>query len=147
MTFTSDTSLHHSKGQPFDSVEEAWFWCVDGMTARNDGARITAGHGNTERPCEPIDIAKVVDRLYRNRNISRDHLRVLKHYGIRHMAPDPRRQREAKAFTLWDEVMMRMEAILERKGIIYPSTDSFHDVHNPDFDIPGFLTEQGFQTP
>ena len=133
----------YNSTSPFDTVEDAWFWCVAGMTARSDGARITAGNADIPRPCEPIDILKVVDRLYRNRNITRDHIRVLKHYGVRTMAPDPRRPKEARSYTLWEEAMMRMETVLERKGIIYPSVDSFHDMPDETFDIPAFLIEQG----
>ena len=48
---------------PFDNVEEAWFWFIAAQAARNDGARFVAGAGLQIRPCEPIDILKVLDGL------------------------------------------------------------------------------------
>lgn len=104
--------------EPFESVEDAWFWCVAAMEAKGDGARTVAGMSLVPRPCEAVDIIKAIDTLYRNRRLMIDHIRVLKHYGVRHMAPDPRRKREARAFTLWDEAMVRLESVLETKGIL-----------------------------
>lgn len=110
--------IKDSEAVPFDSAQEAWFWFVRAQQAKNDGARFAAGLGNTERPCEPIDILRILDRLYRNRLLLRDHLLVLRHYGRRELSPDPRRIKEARAYKLWIEALERMEPILERKGII-----------------------------
>lgn len=106
------------KTVPFESVEEAWFWFIAAQNARNDGARFVSGAGSIPRPCEPLDILKVLDRLHRNRRLIRDHLLVLRHYGRRHMAPDPRRVKEVRAYTIWSEAMERIEEVLERKGIV-----------------------------
>ncbi len=107
-----------SESVPFESAQEAWFWFVEAQEARNDGARITAGLGNCMRPCEPLDILKVLERLYRNRRLLMDHLKVLRHYGRRKMAPDPRRPKEMRADKLWREALERIEPLLERKGIV-----------------------------
>lgn len=103
---------------PFESAVEAWFWFILAQQARNEGARYTAGMSLTPRPCEPSDILKVLDRLYRNRRLLRDHLLVLRHYGRRQMAPDPRRIKEVQAHTLWKEALERIEPALVRKGIV-----------------------------
>jgi hypothetical protein len=103
---------------PFDSAQEAWFWFIQAQEARNDGARFTAGASILPRPCEPMDILKVVDRLYRHRRLVRDHLLVLRHYGRRHLAPDPRRAKEARSHTLWTEGLDRIGSVLESKGIV-----------------------------
>lgn len=103
---------------PFSSPEEAWFWFVQAYDARCSGARVVAGAGDLNRPCEPLDLLQCVDRLYRNRRILIDHVRVLAHYGRRMMAPDPTRSREALAHTLWCEAMSRLEPVLRRKGIV-----------------------------
>ena len=83
--------------QAFDSAEEAWFWFIQAQQARNDGARFTAGNGLIPRPCEPIDILRVLDRLYRHRRLTMEHLLVMRHYGRRQMPPDPRRIKEGRA--------------------------------------------------
>lgn len=104
--------------RPFDSAEEAWFWFIAAQQARADGARFVAGQGDVQRPCEPSDIFQVVNRLYRQRRLVMDHLLVLRHYGRRHMSPDPRRVKEVRAYTLWKEAMNRIEPVLEKKGIV-----------------------------
>ena len=104
--------------QPFSSAEEAWFWFITAQEARLDGARFAAGQGLIARPCEPVDILKVVDQLYRHRRLIRDHLLVLRHYGRRRLPPDERRVKELRAHTLWSEAMDRMEEPLCRKGIV-----------------------------
>lgn len=103
---------------PFRDAEEAWFWFIAAQNARNDGARVVAGAGLYPRPCEPLDILKVLDRLYRGRRLLRDHLLVLKHYGRRYMAPDLRRTKEQRAHKLWTEALERIESVLESKGIV-----------------------------
>lgn len=105
---------------PFSSVEEAWFWFIKAQQARNDGARVTVGQGLVPRPCEPVDILNVLDRLYRNRRLLIDHLKVLRHYGCRMMPPDQSRVKEMRAHTIWQEAMERLEPVLIRKGIVQP---------------------------
>lgn len=109
--------------QPFLSAEEAWFWFVESQEARMDGARFAAGHGLIPRPCEPVDILKVVDQLYRHRRLLRDHLLVLRHYGRRRLPPDERRTKELRAHTLWNQALDRMEEIFLRKGIVKSALD------------------------
>lgn len=103
---------------PFRDAEEAWFWFIAAQAARNDGARFVAGQSLYPRPCEPIDILKVLDGLYRQRRLVRDHLLVLRHYGRRHLPPDNRRAKEVRAFQLWHEALERIGAVLEKKGIV-----------------------------
>lgn len=105
---------------PFENTEEAWFWFIAAQEARNDGARFAAGLGLLPRPCEPLDILKVVDNLYRHRRLLRDHLLVLRHYGRRRLAPDEHRVKEQRAHTLWHEAMERIGVVLENKGIVRP---------------------------
>lgn len=103
---------------PFRCVEEAWFWFIQANKARNEGARIQANMGRLSRPCEPVDILKVIDRLYRNRRLNLDHLHVLRHYGNRMVTPDPSARQERRSYDIWREAMDRMEPILIRKGIV-----------------------------
>lgn len=104
---------------PFIDAQEAWFWFVQAQQARVDGARYTAGMSLTPRPCEPTDILKILDGLYRNRLLMRDHLLVLRHYGRRQLAPDARRVKEAIAHKLWIEAFDKIEPILIRKKIVH----------------------------
>lgn len=103
---------------PFATVEEAWFWFMQAYTARRDGAKIVAGAGVCERPCEPVDILNVLNRLYRGRRLLIEHVRILHHYGVRLMAPDPSRSRESYDHLVWAEAMGRLREALELKGIV-----------------------------
>ncbi len=107
-----------AEGVPFDTIEELWFWFIVAQQARNDGARYVSGAGLVRRPCEPVDILKILDDLYRKRRLLREHLLVLRHYGRRHLAPDPNRPKEVRSYYLWKEALERMRPVLERKGII-----------------------------
>ena len=70
------------------------------------------------RPCEPLDMMREVDRLYRQRKLIRDHLHVLIHYGRRLMAPDPERRLEIRASSLWREALAFLDPVLREKGIV-----------------------------
>lgn len=105
-------------GVPFGSGEEAWFWSVQAHEAKAAGARVVAGQGQVQRPCEPADVIRTVDRLFRRRVLVRDHLHVLVHYGRRLAAPDPERRREQRAHLLWREAFERLDPVLREKGIV-----------------------------
>ena len=110
--------LADADGVPFGSAEEAWFWSVQAQEAKAAGARVQAGRGLVQRPCEPGDVLRAVDRLYRRRLLVRDHLHVLVHYGRRLLPPDPERHREQRAHILWLEAFDRINPVLREKGIV-----------------------------
>ncbi|MFC7476485.1 hypothetical protein ACFQS7_19110 [Dankookia sp. GCM10030260] len=104
--------------KPFRSAEEAWFWTMAALTARRDGARIVSGAGLVQRPCEADDVVKCLDRLYRQRRIDLQHARILRIWGERQQAPDPRYPRERGDSRLWREAMARLDWPLRVKGIV-----------------------------
>ncbi len=110
--------MAHEDIVPFDTAEDAWFWFIAAQEAKNDGAQFVAGAGLYKRPCEPIDILKVLERLYRSRRLTWDHVKVLRHYGVRHMAPDRYRPKEMRAYDLWKQALEYMEDALITKGIV-----------------------------
>ncbi len=120
-TSKNDEILH--AGQPFATVEEAWFWFIVAQQARSDGATVSGGRGATPRPCEPLDIYRTVDRLYRNRRLRWDHMKILAHYGKRREAPDWGRQQEQRAHHLWQEAMRELDIALRRRGIVRGAAD------------------------
>ena len=102
--------------RPFPAVEDAWFWTMAALVARRDGAGLRLQPGWTARPCEPDDVVKCLDRLYRQRRIDLAHARVMRIWGERQMAPDPRRNHgDAR---LWAEAMQRLAWPLIQKGIV-----------------------------
>jgi len=104
--------------QPFRSAEEAWFWTMAALRARRDGARYTANRGRTGRPCEPDDVVRCLDALYRRRRIDLVHARVLRIWGERQSAPNAAYATERCDSRLWREALERLEWPLRVKGIV-----------------------------
>ena len=111
-------ALAQSRTQPFRSAEEAWFWTMAALKARRDGARYTAATGKIARPCEPDDVVRALDVLYRARRIDLVHARILRVWGDRQMAPNPAYATEACDFRLWRAALERLEWPLRVKGIV-----------------------------
>ena len=107
-----------ARTEAFASAEEAWFWTMAALTARRDGARISAGKGSVQRPCELDDIIKCLDRLYRQRRVDLTHARILRIWGERGTPPCPRQPRERGDHRLWREALTRLEWPLRVKGIV-----------------------------
>ncbi len=104
--------------QPFRSAEEAWLWTMGALIARRDGTRTSSSHGRIGRPCEPDDIVKSLDGLYRQRRIDLVHARILRIWGERGHAPDPSHGMERGDWKLWKEALDRLEWPLRVKGIV-----------------------------
>jgi hypothetical protein len=122
LAYTSMTSRSaaptRARTEPFRSVEEAWFWTMAALNARRDGARYTANNGRVGRPCEPDDVVKCLDTLYRRRRINLAHARVMRIWGERQIAPNPGYAGERCDWQLWREALDRLEWPLRIKGIL-----------------------------
>jgi hypothetical protein len=125
MQNASRTQVHYRyvngplrRPEPFRDAEEAWLWTMAALKARGEGARFTANQGKILRPCEPDDVIKCLDRLYRQRRIDLVHARVLRQWGDRQMPPNPAFPRERCDWKLWREAMDRLEWPLRVKGIV-----------------------------
>jgi hypothetical protein len=103
---------------PFNNAEEAWFWFMQATQAKESGARIRANQGLYKRPCEPTDIFKILERLHRHRRLTMHHFRILRHYGLRMVAPDITRAKEVLASRLWDEAMEILTEVFISKNIV-----------------------------
>jgi hypothetical protein len=104
--------------QPFASAEEAWLWTMAALAARRDGARYTAGKGAVARPCDPDDVVKCLDGLYRQRRIDLAHARVMRQWGERQLPPNAAVFAERLDHRLWAEAMERLSWPLRQKGIV-----------------------------
>ncbi|MFC0407964.1 hypothetical protein [Roseomonas elaeocarpi] len=124
MTTAAHRATSHSayasitKAEPFHSAEEAWLWTMAALVARRDGARIVAGRGSVVRPCEPDDVVKCLDRLYRQRRVDLTHARILRIWGERGEAPSATHPRDRHDHRLWREALDRLEWSLRVKGIV-----------------------------
>lgn len=120
-TTPPDTLAKAIETTPFLNAEDAWFWFIQANQARQDGARTRTAQTNIIRPCEPVDILQILERLQRKRRLDMNHFRVLRYYGVRMMAPDYRRPKEAVAAQLWREAMKVLSEVFIAKGIILPN--------------------------
>ncbi len=99
---------------PFPTAEAAWFWTAASLMARRDPDAPRPLPG----PCRPEDVVKCLDTLYRNRRIELLHVPILRIWGWRGVAPDPRRAKEGCDSRLWQEAMERLDWPLRARGIV-----------------------------
>ncbi len=112
----SSPALRGVRAEPFGSAEQAWFWTLAALAARREGSH-TGGPG-IPRPCEPDDVVKCLDQLYRRRRIDLVHARILRIWGERGTAPNPAYPLERSDSRLWREALDRLEWSLRVKGIV-----------------------------
>lgn len=106
-----------SQSKPFVSAEEAWFWTVTALRARQQDLKMPKGE---VRPCDPDDVIRALDGLYRQGRIGPDHARVLRRYGEQGVAP----KEIGNDRTLWDKSMSHLHSQLSAKGIVVEQVKS-----------------------
>jgi hypothetical protein len=103
------------EGTPFTSAEEAWFWTMGALRARQNG--FSRGGSGRNAPCTPDDVLRCLERLYRDQRIDAAHAQVLQIWGERQMAPDGGHRGNGER-ALWREAMERLWPLLQEKGIV-----------------------------
>lgn len=120
MTLFTDAHRCASEGaRPFASADDAWIWTMAALVARRDGAGPVVGFDAVARPCEPDDVVKCLDRLYRQHRIEQAHLRVLRIWGERQMVPPTAHHSDLR---LWREAIGRLCWHLQLRGIVATPT-------------------------
>jgi hypothetical protein len=104
--------------QPFEDAEEAWFWTMSALAARREGTRGSRARLRIPRPCDPDDVVRCLDRLYRQRRVDLEHARILRRWGERGQAPNAALPSEHADWQVWREAMDRLEWPLRMKGIV-----------------------------
>lgn len=97
---------------PFGTAEEAWFWTMARLVARQEGSKPPEG---PSRPCTADDVVLVLDRLYRRRSISLEQVRLIRLWGAGGDIPGNGLPHEHQ---LWNEAMAALDAPLRAKGIV-----------------------------
>jgi hypothetical protein len=104
--------------QPFGDAEHAWLWTMSALVARREGARYSANKGAIARPCDPDDVVRCLDTLYRQGRLSLVHARVLRIWGERQMPPSHAVSAERQDCRIWAEALERLTWPLRAKGIV-----------------------------
>lgn len=99
----------------FGGAEEAWFWTMSVLLARQDGAALAWRPDAVDRPCDPEDIIACVDTLYRQQSLTLAHARVIRHWGALQQVPAPVPDRTHR---LWHQAMGLLEWKLRARGIV-----------------------------
>lgn len=86
------------------------------LAARRDGT--ARSHSGPNRPCDPDDVVKCLDMLYRRRRVDLLHARVLRIWGERGCAPSADRAGDRCDWKIWTEAIDRLEWPLRVKGIV-----------------------------
>jgi hypothetical protein len=103
---------------PFRSAEEAWLWTMEALIARRDGAGLSWRPEGPLRPCDPEDITRCLDLLYRQRTIELLHARILRIWGERQSAPRCDRVQQRSDWRLWYQALGQLEWVLRARGIV-----------------------------
>lgn len=112
-----DAAALSAPGEPFACAEEAWLWTIAALNARRTGSG-RGGNAGTSRPCDPDDVIRCLDQLYRQRRIDLLHARILRIWGERGMAPSAHNASEACDARIWREAMDRLDAKLRARGLV-----------------------------
>ncbi|WP_338661744.1 hypothetical protein VQH23_16105 [Pararoseomonas sp. SCSIO 73927] len=102
---------------PFRTAEDAWFWTMARLVARQEGAKPPAG---PPRPCTADDVVLVLDRLIKAGALHYHHAIVLRTWGEVGMLPDGPRRPGSHGLEQcqWDEAMRALDAPLRAKGFV-----------------------------
>ena len=113
---TEEKTPAKTVGEAFASADQAWFWTMGALHARREGTR--KGGVGIKRPCDPDDVVRCLDQLYRQRRIDLAHARILRLWGERGMAPNPQWAGHRSDWRLWREAMEGLDGKLRAKGIV-----------------------------
>ncbi len=104
--------------QPFRSGEEAWLWTMATLMARRDGAGPDWRPEGPARPCDPEDVVRCLDTLYRQASVDLLHARILRIWGERQRAPRADTGRLGGDWRLWTQALGQLEWALRARGVV-----------------------------
>lgn len=99
----------------FRDSEHLWFWFIASHEVRSDLHR---GNGTNPRPCELIDVERLVTQLYLTGRLTREQLDVMKKYGDLRRGPNQYVFAENKDAALWLSAMRILAIAARIKGWI-----------------------------
>ena len=104
--------------RPFRTAEDAWLWTMAALLARRDGAGEAWRPDGPLRPCDPDDVVRCLDTLYRQRSIALPHVRVLRVWGERQHPPRARHALQHSDWRLWHQALGQLEWALRARKVV-----------------------------
>lgn len=95
---------------PCLSADAAWMQTM--RTIKSPAPRDPAAYEQAD------SVVKCLDRLYRQRRIDLAHVRILRIYGERQMAPSATAPAERQDHRLWREAMDLLDQPLQMRGLV-----------------------------
>jgi hypothetical protein len=99
--------------KPFKSAEHAFFWFMRSLESEKH-----TGLFGQQRPCEPQDIRRAIERLVRGGFISPQQVTVLRTYGLQGRSPEAGKDEQKHDSKLWNAAMKTLRDELAGKGIV-----------------------------
>lgn len=103
---------------PFRSAEDAWLWTMATLLARRDGAGVAWRPDGPGRPCDPEDVLRCLDTIYQQRSVELRHVRILRIWGERQLAPRQDRPLQHADWRIWRQALGQLEWSLRARGIV-----------------------------
>lgn len=105
--------------EKFKNAEEAWFWFVKDIS-RTDTS-LNPESSLERRAITSQEFLSILNRLYKNRVITYDHLLVMRCYGRLGIPPNPSILKQERAHKLWQEGIKRVHDALYTRGLLHDS--------------------------
>jgi len=102
-----------AKTRRFNNATAAWFWFNENRHAPPSDNGVV----------QPVDILNALNRVFERNAINMDHVLVLKKYGERGSAPDPRFKEEGRDMELWFQALGFLETELVKIGLVRTAND------------------------
>lgn len=102
--------------RPFPSVEAELRWSIEELSRRQGGRSFVVREHN--RPCEPDDITRALDRLWNEGKVSRAQIECLGRYIEKGRAPNEAVRGELMDFALWRHAIAQLGIVLRAQGIV-----------------------------
>lgn len=102
----------------FATAEEAWFWFIRCDAAREEGASSRDRTLHAARPCEPADIYRWLNALYKKGVLLPSHGYVLGYYGTLDRQPFADVEDEILDWIIWIDAFDYIDVVLREKGVI-----------------------------
>ena len=104
--------------EPFNNVEEVWFWFCHSLQARGDGLRSKSDYPGKPRNCEIGDICRVIKLMKFHQQITNRHLRIMAKWGNMGVAPYYNKAAKRSEVRVWEYGMGVLNVYLQNKGIL-----------------------------
>lgn len=104
---------------PFPTADAAFLWTMAAIRDRNRG--VVSHSERDAAPITPDEVIRCLDTLYRARRIDLFDAKILRKWGDRGRAPDPKFPAEVADWAVWRGALDKLSYPLRQRGIVASS--------------------------